>query len=211
MHDLDLPRLALYSLWSGNATQDVGWVRYALDKFEVPYDLIYKERVKKGDLKGAYDVIVIPNQARQRQAHGVRHRGAWPADRIQEERRVQEPRHVRRIGRHHRRHGPRGRCGVREVRQGRRPARDARPGELLPGGFRPRAQGRRGAHLRTVLRAGRDHRRRDPAAGAPDLLRLRQEDDPGALRRAVRCSASRPAPTRSSRRRPARRRCRKGC
>ena len=62
MHDLDLPRLALYSLWSGNATQDVGWVRYALDTFEVPYDLIYKERVKKGDLKGAYDVIVMPNQ-----------------------------------------------------------------------------------------------------------------------------------------------------
>ena len=43
-------------------TQDVGWVRYAFDKFEVPYDLIYKERVKKGDLKSAYDVIVMPNQ-----------------------------------------------------------------------------------------------------------------------------------------------------
>jgi hypothetical protein len=61
-HDLDLPRLAIYSLWSGQATQDVGWVRYALDRFEVPYDLIYKERVKKGDLKSAYDVIVLPNQ-----------------------------------------------------------------------------------------------------------------------------------------------------
>jgi hypothetical protein len=62
MHDLDLPRVALYSLWSGGATQDVGWVRYAFDTFEVPYDLIYKERVKKGDLKGSYDVIVMPNQ-----------------------------------------------------------------------------------------------------------------------------------------------------
>ena len=61
-HDLDLPRLAIYSLWSGQATQDVGWVRYALDRFEVPYDLIYKERVRKGDLKSAYDVIVLPNQ-----------------------------------------------------------------------------------------------------------------------------------------------------
>jgi len=60
LHDLDLPRVAMYSTW-GN-TQDVGWVRYAFDKFEVPYDLIYKERVRKGDLKGAYDVIVIPNQ-----------------------------------------------------------------------------------------------------------------------------------------------------
>ena len=30
--------------------------------FEVPYDLIYKERVRRGSLKDAYDVIVIPNQ-----------------------------------------------------------------------------------------------------------------------------------------------------
>jgi Zinc carboxypeptidase len=60
LHDLDLPRVAIYSVW-GN-TQDIGWVRYAFDKFEVPYDLIYKERVKKGDLRAAYDVIVLPNQ-----------------------------------------------------------------------------------------------------------------------------------------------------
>ena len=62
MHELDIPRLAVYSTW-GN-TQEVGWVRYALDKFEVPFDLIYKERVKKGDLRGSYDVIVVPNQGR---------------------------------------------------------------------------------------------------------------------------------------------------
>jgi len=60
LHDLDLPRLAVYSSW-GN-TQDVGWVRYAFDRFEVPYDLIYKERVRAGSLRSAYDVIVIPSQ-----------------------------------------------------------------------------------------------------------------------------------------------------
>ncbi|HKS39601.1 MAG TPA: hypothetical protein VJX74_03230, partial [Blastocatellia bacterium] len=60
MHELDMPRVAVYSLW-GN-TQEVGWVRYALDKFEVPFDLIYKERVKKGDLRASYDVIIMPNQ-----------------------------------------------------------------------------------------------------------------------------------------------------
>jgi Zinc carboxypeptidase len=58
----DPPRLAVYSTW-GN-TQDVGWVRYALDHFEFAYDLIYKERVRKGTLRDSYDVIVIPNQAR---------------------------------------------------------------------------------------------------------------------------------------------------
>ena len=61
MHDLDLPRVAVYSTWG--STQDVGWVRFAFDKFELPYDLIYKERVREGNLKNAYDVIVIPHQA----------------------------------------------------------------------------------------------------------------------------------------------------
>ncbi len=62
MHDADLPRLAIYSTWG--STQDVGWVRYAFDHYEVPYDLIFKERVRQGDLRSAYDVIIIPNQAR---------------------------------------------------------------------------------------------------------------------------------------------------
>ncbi|HEY8460841.1 MAG TPA: M14 family zinc carboxypeptidase, partial [Blastocatellia bacterium] len=61
-HEVDLPRLAVYSTW-GN-TQEVGWVRHAFDKFEINYDLIYKERVKQGNLRDAYDVIVIPNQGR---------------------------------------------------------------------------------------------------------------------------------------------------
>ena len=62
MHDVDLPRLAVYSTWG--STQEVGWVRYAFDHFEVPFDLIYKERVKRGNLRAAYDVIVIPNLGR---------------------------------------------------------------------------------------------------------------------------------------------------
>ena len=59
-HPVELPRLAVYSTWSG--TQDTGWVRYALDHFEVNYDLIYKERVRQGGLKGSYDVILMPSQ-----------------------------------------------------------------------------------------------------------------------------------------------------
>jgi hypothetical protein len=62
MHDANLPRVALYSTWG--STQDVGWVRYAFDHFDIPFDLIFKERVRQGDLRSAYDVIVIPNQAR---------------------------------------------------------------------------------------------------------------------------------------------------
>jgi hypothetical protein len=59
-HAVAMPRAAVYSTWSN--TQDVGWVRYALDHFEVPYDLIYKERVRQGGLRGSYDVIVMPSQ-----------------------------------------------------------------------------------------------------------------------------------------------------
>jgi hypothetical protein len=60
-HDLNLPRLAVYSTWS--STQNVGWVRYALDRDGVPYDLIFKERARQGHLRDQYDVIVIPDQA----------------------------------------------------------------------------------------------------------------------------------------------------
>src|SRR5204863_7668999 len=59
-HEVDVPRVAMFSSWG--ATQDVGWVRYAFDKFEINYDLIYKERIRKGGLKADYDVIVIPHQ-----------------------------------------------------------------------------------------------------------------------------------------------------
>ena len=61
-HVIDLPRLAVFSTWG--STQDVGWVRYAFDRFEIAYDLIYKERIRKGRLHDSYDVIVIPNQGR---------------------------------------------------------------------------------------------------------------------------------------------------
>jgi Zinc carboxypeptidase len=61
-HELDLPRLAVYSTWG--STQEVGWVRHAFDHFEVAYDLVFKERVRKGGLRADYDVIVIPNQGR---------------------------------------------------------------------------------------------------------------------------------------------------
>jgi hypothetical protein len=61
-HDVDLPRLAVFSTW-GN-TQDVGWVRHAFDAFEVGYDLIFKEQILAGRLRDKYDVIVVPSQGR---------------------------------------------------------------------------------------------------------------------------------------------------
>jgi hypothetical protein len=62
VHEVNLPKLAVFSTW-GN-TQDVGWVRLALDRYGVDYDLIFKERVRKGNLRGSYDVILVPSQGR---------------------------------------------------------------------------------------------------------------------------------------------------
>ena len=59
-HDGDVPRIAIYSQWSG--TQELGWYRHAFDQFGIPFDLIYKERVKKGNLKNDYDVILMAAQ-----------------------------------------------------------------------------------------------------------------------------------------------------
>jgi hypothetical protein len=65
-HDATLPRLAIFSTWGG--TQDVGWVRYTFDQYQVPYDLIFKERVLQGNLAKDYDLILIPNQVRSAKA-----------------------------------------------------------------------------------------------------------------------------------------------
>ena len=59
-HAVDLPRLAIFSTW-GN-TQEVGWVRHAFDQFEIPFALIFKERIAAGDLRADYDLILVPSQ-----------------------------------------------------------------------------------------------------------------------------------------------------
>jgi hypothetical protein len=66
MHDADAPRIALYSQWNG--TQELGWYRHAFDQFGIPFDLIFKERVAKGNLRADYDVIIMAAQGVSRQA-----------------------------------------------------------------------------------------------------------------------------------------------
>ncbi len=61
-HEAALPRIAIYSTWGG--TQNVGWVRYAFDQFDTPYQLIFKEQVRAGKLRAKYDVIIVPSQGR---------------------------------------------------------------------------------------------------------------------------------------------------
>jgi hypothetical protein len=64
-HEIAVPRTAVLSTWGG--TEKVGWVRYAFDQYETPYDLIYKEQVRGGNLRAKYDVIILPHQSRSAQ------------------------------------------------------------------------------------------------------------------------------------------------
>jgi hypothetical protein len=66
MHDADAPRVAIYSPWTG--TQETGWVRFTFDRFGIPYELIYKERARRGSLRADFDVIVMPTQTATRQS-----------------------------------------------------------------------------------------------------------------------------------------------
>lgn len=65
-HDADVPRIAIYTQWSG--TQTLGWYRLTFDEFKIPYDLIYKERVVQGNLRRDYDVILVAEQNLSKQA-----------------------------------------------------------------------------------------------------------------------------------------------
>ena len=62
MHEAATPRVAIFSTWG--STQNVGWVRYAFDQSETPYQLIFKEQVRSGKLRAKYDVIIVPSQGR---------------------------------------------------------------------------------------------------------------------------------------------------
>jgi hypothetical protein len=58
-HDLDIPRIGYVHSWA--RTQDEGWVRAAFDTFGVPYTYFADIKLKEGNLKQKYDVIVLPH------------------------------------------------------------------------------------------------------------------------------------------------------
>ena len=172
----------MFTTW-GN-TQEVGWVRYAFDQFEVRYDLIYKERDQaRAICARAYDVIVIPSQggaaARKGLVFDIEPQAGKP---IAYKKDAEFPS----LGAYGERDDITGGMGLR-----RRRARQVRQagGVLITLGaasFFPAEFG----ITRTVDAArttpqfyapGPDRRGGDPAARAPDLLRLHEDDGAGAL------------------------------
>ena len=59
MHDLDVPRIGYAHSWG--STQNEGWVRAALDHYGVPYDYFGEPKLKEGNLRARYDVIIYPS------------------------------------------------------------------------------------------------------------------------------------------------------
>ena len=59
VHDLDVPRIGYVHSWT--RTQDEGWWRAAFDAYGIPYTYFADQKLKDGDLRNKYDVIVFPN------------------------------------------------------------------------------------------------------------------------------------------------------
>jgi Zinc carboxypeptidase len=77
-HDLDIPRIGYVHSWS--RTQDEGWVRAALDTFGVPYTYFADQKLKEGNLRSKYDVIIFPHVggSAQSQVNGMAMTGSSP-------------------------------------------------------------------------------------------------------------------------------------
>ena len=58
-HPLTVPRIGYVHSWQ--RTQDEGWVRAALDHYGVPYTYFADQKLKDGDLRSKYDVIIFPS------------------------------------------------------------------------------------------------------------------------------------------------------
>src|SRR5262249_23163739 len=58
-HSLDLPRIGYVHSWQ--RTQDEGWVRAALDTYRIPYTYFADQKLKDGNLRAKYDVIIFPH------------------------------------------------------------------------------------------------------------------------------------------------------
>ena len=58
-HDLDIPRIGYVHSWT--RTQDEGWWRAALDTYGIPYTYFADQKLRDGNLRAKYDVLLMPH------------------------------------------------------------------------------------------------------------------------------------------------------
>ncbi|HEV2689366.1 MAG TPA: M14 family zinc carboxypeptidase [Bryobacteraceae bacterium] len=66
-HSLDVPRIGYVHAWQ--RTQDEGWTRAALDHYGVPYTYFADQKLRDGNLRAKYDVIIFPHVGGSSQSH----------------------------------------------------------------------------------------------------------------------------------------------
>ena len=78
LHELDVPRIGYVHSWS--RTQDEGWVRAALDNYGVPFTYFADQKLREGNLREKYDVILFPHVGgtSQSQVNGIPKTGKDP-------------------------------------------------------------------------------------------------------------------------------------
>jgi hypothetical protein len=77
-HELDVPRIGFVHAWSN--TQNEGWVRAALDTYGIKYDYFGDIKLRDGNLRQKYDVIIFPHVGgtAQAQVNGIPKTGSMP-------------------------------------------------------------------------------------------------------------------------------------
>jgi hypothetical protein len=77
-HDLDVPRIGYVHSWT--RTQDEGWWRAAFDTYGIPYTYFADQKLRDGNLRAKYDVIVYPHVGgtAQSQVAGMPKTGTLP-------------------------------------------------------------------------------------------------------------------------------------
>jgi hypothetical protein len=66
-HEMEIPRIGYVHSWQ--RTQDEGWVRAALDTYGVPYTYFSDQKLRDGNLRSKYDVIIYPHVGGNSQSH----------------------------------------------------------------------------------------------------------------------------------------------
>ncbi len=58
---LRLPRVAVYDRYGGSI--DSGWLRFVLEQFEFPYEVVFPPTIDAGGLNAKYDVLILTDSA----------------------------------------------------------------------------------------------------------------------------------------------------
>jgi hypothetical protein len=77
-HELDVPRIGYVHSWA--RTQDEGWWRAALDTYGVPYTYLADQRLREGNLRARFDVLLFPHVggSAASQVNGIAMTGKMP-------------------------------------------------------------------------------------------------------------------------------------